>query len=671
MGIRWKLILVVALPLLALLAVMVAVDYSRLRDEALLAARTRLAEVAERHAATLDGRLRSLAQIARSTASVLEADPGLTEAELYDLLQRNVEADALVVGSGVAFQPGAFVRPRGVAASALPEAEGDAVRAPRPGEFAPLVFRPPAGTAVSSGVDLEGARVPLAKARASGMARTDVALRLDYTRDDHAWFAVPRGTGKAVWTNPQASLCGAVVSGMLHGAPFFREGRFAGAVVVEAGVAELIEATIGPGVRVHAPGDRPAASDQPRTGEVPSISVLTGVTAAGSISHGLAPEGPAVAGSAAVPGAGWTVLVSRARDDVMAAVHETVRKRVLDGVIFVGAAVVIVLSFSTWLVRPLRRLSRAVRGLSVDQLSAGTPASGVEGGRGDEVAELSRAFSGMVGKLHGQVEEMQRRAKASEGMETESRLAREIQASLLPTVFPQRADLDVFALGEAARFVGGDFFDVFLVGPDRLAVVIADVSGKGVPAAMLMAVTRTLLRELVLGGALPGAALHRANNLLFESNPEALFVTLFLGVYDAKTGELVYANAGHPSPLRARADGGCEEIGAATGTVLGAMPDLAYGEGVHSLQPGETLVLFTDGVSEARDAQGLFLGTEGLARLCNQTAGAGPRALCERVAAEARRHQGGVLRDDLTVLALKRSVGGAVSTGAAASGTND
>ncbi len=652
MGIRWKLILVVVLPLLALLAVMVGVDFSRLRDEAVLAARTHLTGVADRHAATLDGRLRALAQIARSTASVLEADPGLTEAELYDLLQRNVEADALVLGSGVAFQPGAFVRPRGVAVSALPEAEGYSARAARPGEFAPLVFRMAEGAALSPGVAVEGARVPLAKARASGLARTDLALRVDYTREEQAWFAVPRGTGKAVWTNPQTSLCRSEGVGLLHGAPFFREGRFAGVAVLEAGVDELLAATVGSGVALDGVGARPsrAVGADRAAREGPVVRVVSGAGGAG-LRDGAAVS---VVGWAPVPSAGWTVVVSRAQGEVMAVVYETLRKRAVDGLIFVGAAVVIVLSFSTWLVRPLRRLSRAVRGLSVENLSAGTAAPGVGRAGHDEVADLSRAFSGMVGKLHVQVEEMQRRAKASEEIETESRLAREIQTSLLPTVFPQRVDAAVYALGEAARFVGGDFFDVFHVGPDHLAVVVADVSGKGVPAAMLMAVTRTLLRDLVLGGASPRAALQRANNLLFESNPGALFVTLFVGVYDAPRGEMVYANAGHPSPLLVGADGASREVGSATGTVLGAMPDLEYGEAPLALLPGEMLVLFTDGVSEARDGQGQFLGTGELRRLCRDTAAAGPRALCERVAAETRRYQGGVLRDDLTVLALQR-----------------
>ena len=633
--------LVVALPLLVLLGLMVGLDYVRLRDDALQAARARLIDAAERHASALEVRMRAVAQPARSMAGFLEADAGLTETELYELLRRNVEGDGLAVGSGVFFQPGAFVRPRGAVAgggAGVPPSGVAGTRRPRTGEFAPYVQR--VGDSARGEGGGEAVRVPRAPREHADLVRSDLAESVDYTGEASRWFSVPRATGRAVWAMV-AERAGVVA----HAEPFFRGGRFAGVVRVDVSLDGLLaEALRDPGSRgggdvcVLAAGhelipvgrwdagaDREALARAMRSGGRGSAWLGAEGLPGG---ERLAAFAPVVSGEGAAASGGedpWVVACVEARAEIVRPVLDAVRKRLTDGLVFIGAAVAAVLGFSTWLVRPLRRLARVARAARRRALGAET------------------------------------RAAANEPEETEQRLAREMQASLLPTAFPERGDLTVHALSQPARFVGGDFFDVFPVAgapahePD-VAIVIADVAGKGVPAAMLMAVTRTLVRDLASGGAGPSQTLERANRLLLESNPDCLFVSVFLGLYSGLSGEVRYANAGHPAPLVASVKGQTREVGPATGTVLATLPEARFGEGTIALAAGERLVLFTDGVSEARDEAGRFLGPDGVSRLCEKHAALEPRGLCEALCAAARAFQGGTLRDDATVLVLERRV---------------
>ena len=655
--------LVVALPLLALLGLMAGLDYVRARDDALQAARARLVDAAERHASALEVRMRGIAQPARSMAAFLEADAGLTETDLYELLRRTVESDGLVVGSGVFFQPGAFVRPRGLVGSSVRPSGTAATRTPRPGEFAPYVQRVVAGA--SGGADGETAvRVPRALQERAEVMRSDLAEAMDYAAESvggaggNRWFALPRATGKAAWA--RVSEGSAAVA---HAEPFFRGGRFAGVVRVDVGlnalVADAIREASGAGgveVFVLAAGEGPVpvgvATSQLDRAALGSLmrgggrgsAWLEGAGHAGGDGASLVAFAPAVSGDGG-GGSGegaWVVACVQARGEIMRPAVEAARRKVGDGLVFIGAAVVAVLGFSTWLVRPLRRLARAARAARVRALAGlGGASLKSEQARETRGAALEQARLG------------------SESAETEQRLAREIQASLLPTVFPQRAEMGVHAVSQPARFVGGDFFDVFFVAgaagrEPRTAVVIADVAGKGVPAAMLMAVTRTLVRDLMSGGANPGDALGRANTLLLESNNDCLFASVFVGLYAMESGELSYANAGHPAPLVMGSDGATREAGRATGTVLGALPGATFDDGTIVLRKGERLVLFTDGVSEARDEAGTFLGVEGLAGVCMKKATARPQELCEALCDAARAYQGGTLRDDATVLVLER-----------------
>ncbi|MYF69549.1 MAG: SpoIIE family protein phosphatase [Proteobacteria bacterium] len=197
-------------------------------------------------------------------------------------------------------------------------------------------------------------------------------------------------------------------------------------------------------------------------------------------------------------------------------------------------------------------------------------------------------------------------------LQNELDVATKIQQSILPTQFPRGDEYEVFGHMEAARNVGGDFFDVLRLEYDRIGLAIADVSDKGVPAALFMMSTRTLLKGTAIGGNEPGDVLGEVNDQLCEDNDAEMFVTVLYAVYDPQTKELTYSNGGHDSPLIIHADGSSTLLPLTRGIALGVMPGLTYHQQSVKLEPGDTVVLYTDGVTEAMNAEGEQYGLDDL-----------------------------------------------------------
>ena len=192
-------------------------------------------------------------------------------------------------------------------------------------------------------------------------------------------------------------------------------------------------------------------------------------------------------------------------------------------------------------------------------------------------------------------------------LQNELDVARGMQQSILPTQFPSSDGYAVHGKMQAAREVGGDFFDVVTLSDGRIGVAVADVSGKGVPAALFMMSSRTLLKGSAIGVGPPGDVLKEVNELLLEDNREGMFVTVLYAIYDPTTRELSYANGGHNSPLVVHADGSSELLPLTGGIALGIVPDLAYRQETVTLKPGDTVLFYTDGVTEAmNDAEEEF-----------------------------------------------------------------
>ncbi len=243
-------------------------------------------------------------------------------------------------------------------------------------------------------------------------------------------------------------------------------------------------------------------------------------------------------------------------------------------------------------------------------------------------------------------------------LQNELDVASKMQQAILPASFPTGDTFEVFGNMAPARNVGGDFFDVINLENGRLGLAVADVSDKGVPAALFMMSSRTLLKGAAIGMGAPGDVLSEVNNLLNEDNETIMFVTLLYAVYDPESGDLVYANGGHTNPLLVHADGTSEELPLTGGVALGVMPGLAYRQSGGSLAPGDTLVLYTDGVSEAMNSDGEEFGVERLRRIFVDQAPTSARTANEAILQAVADFAGETAQsDDVTCLILRRAGG--------------
>ncbi len=195
-------------------------------------------------------------------------------------------------------------------------------------------------------------------------------------------------------------------------------------------------------------------------------------------------------------------------------------------------------------------------------------------------------------------------------LQNELDVASSTQQSILPKMFPDTSDFQVFAKMEPARNVGGDFYDVIRLDRGVVGLAIADVSDKGVPAALFMMSSRTLLKGAAIGTFKPGEALQEVNNLLYEENETMMFVTVLYSVYNPETGRFTYSNGGHDAPLLLRPDGSSELLSLTGGIALGVAPDIEFPNQTIQLEHGDTIVLYTDGITEAMNGDGEQFGVE-------------------------------------------------------------
>ncbi|MDE0233301.1 MAG: SpoIIE family protein phosphatase [bacterium] len=241
-------------------------------------------------------------------------------------------------------------------------------------------------------------------------------------------------------------------------------------------------------------------------------------------------------------------------------------------------------------------------------------------------------------------------------IQNELEVASRIQQSILPSEFPDDLRYQVYGNMEPARDVGGDFFDIMLLDEGQIGLAIADVSDKGVPAALFMMSCRTLLKGVAIGLTEPGAVLGEVNDLLHEDNETMLFVTVLYAVYNPSTGEFTYASGGHDPPLLIRSDGSVSLLPLTDGIALGVVPELNYKQHKITLSPGDTVVLYTDGVTEAQNTDGSAFEVDGLHQIfAGSSAYLKAREGTDLVFEKVREFMGEASQfDDITCLTLHR-----------------
>jgi serine phosphatase RsbU (regulator of sigma subunit) len=358
----------------------------------------------------------------------------------------------------------------------------------------------------------------------------------------------------------------------------------------------------------------------------------------------------------------WSVGISMPEAEITR-LADPIRKKMfflLGLILAVGAAMVVLV------IGVAQRISKGITG-PIQGLGAGVMRIGsgdlnyrLDVRTHDEIEELANAFNKMAGNLQTYMKNLEHTTAEKERFESELRVGHDIQMSFLKKIFPafpQRSEFSLYATIKTAREVGGDLYDFSLLDESRLFFYIGDVSDKGVPASLIMAITMTLMkRASVQPGITPAEILRQVNQTLAEDNEIVMFVTLFAGILDLKTGELAFSNAGHNPPLILGADGKCSFLKLPDGLVLGVMTDAEYRDDTVRLRPRDMIVTYTDGVTEAMSPKRELYSEARLQETLTRMAGRSVEDTTDAIIASVKAHAAGAPQsDDIAVLALMRS----------------
>ena len=308
------------------------------------------------------------------------------------------------------------------------------------------------------------------------------------------------------------------------------------------------------------------------------------------------------------------------------------------------------------LLRPLKEVQRNIRLYKTTKDSREVAENLAWIHTGNEIEQLAEDVVDLTQEMDDYMNRIESITAEKERIGTELELATKIQLSMLPSVFPpfpDRSEFDIFAMMKPAREVGGDFYDFRLIDDDHLYMTIADVSGKGIPAALFMMGTMIMLENNAKSGMSPAEILRNTNNSVCANNPEEMFVTVWLGILELSTGKMKAANAGHEYPVIRHPDGRFEIMKDKHGLVLGAIEGMMFSEYEIMMRPGTSLFLYTDGIPEATDSKLNMFGTDRMTDALNSAGGDSP----EEIIADVRHAvdafvKGAPQFDDMTMMCV-------------------
>jgi len=633
LGLRVRFIIFVLAGVGAVTGTMTWSNYHQARERAIAASQERLTNLVRLRAAQLSRLVAQVAQKPTDLAATLEVTPPADETELLRLLKRHLTAPPQVYGMAAAYEPQAF----------------------QPGRerFSPYVYRS------SEGLKTKNLDSP------------------QYNYPQAEWYLAPTTLKRSVWSEPYFDQGGADAVMTTVSVPFFRAGRVQGVVTadlvldsLQQDVAGLTVGREGWAFLLSRKGTFLAAPQADWLLEESIFSLaqkrsrpelwllgrrMTGGEAGVLRLSAWRGDRPVWLAFAPVEGTGWSFGAAAPESEIMAPVAKLTRQQVLHAGVGLAALVLVVLLLVIGLTRPLKRLT-----VSVDRLAGGDLSSQVEGiPPGDEVGELAANFNRMVGHLRRYVAELTETTAAKERLEGELALARQIQESILPRVYPPFAghdEVDLVGRTIPARQVGGDFYDYFLPAPGRMGLVIGDVSGKGIPAALFMTVARTLIKTAASHHLDPAKVLEEANRQLLPDNDLCMFVTVIYGVYEPASGTLIFASAGHPAPLLRRAGGRVSQLDRPQGMALGVGERPGLEVGRVRLEVGDSLLFYTDGLNEGANAHNEMFGLERVKGWLAEAEPAGAPAVLDSLLASLRGFTGETEQsDDVTLLWLHRT----------------
>lgn len=354
-----------------------------------------------------------------------------------------------------------------------------------------------------------------------------------------------------------------------------------------------------------------------------------------------------------LPSVGWSMGIIFPEEELFADVSRINREILIIGTAGIVFLFLIVVSVSKTITRPLRLLAKETTEIARGNLDVELPLVKSR----DEVGQLSKSFENMRVALKEYIANLEETTAVKERIESELKIASRIQMSFLPKIFPpfpEKEELEIYAMIEPAKEVGGDLYDFFLLPEDYMFISIGDVSDKGMPAALFMAVTKTLMKGIASYGIEPSDVLVKVNRELCKDNDSMMFVTLFCGIMNCRTGELTYSNAGHNPPLIIHSDNRSEWLHVPKGVVIGAIEEAEYKTEKTVLYPGDTIFLYTDGVTEAMNSSKNIFSGERLKATVEEGSYASAEVLVKRIMQSVKVFAGDEIQsDDITMLAVQ------------------
>lgn len=576
----------------------------------------------------------AVARVTEGMARSLE-NGRFSEQELLSLIRTTVEKNPEIYGSGVAFEPYVFS-----AASRL---------------YAPYYYREK-GKIAFSRLEKSYQYVP-------------------YLYWD--WYQIPRELGKLEWSEPYFDEGAGNILMSTCSVPFYREAggkrQLQGVVTADISLDSLTELVSS--VKVLKTGYATLLS---RNGMVLAHPLKNAVMNETSFSMAEAQHDPAMrklgqkmirgesgfilyknlmgGGSwiyyAPVRSTGWTLAVVFPETELLENVRRLSMTMAAMGFVSILLLIAAVVYIASTITKPLRLLA-----LATDEIASGNFDVDLPPVRSkDEVGMLAHDFQVMKEKLKEYIKNLTETTAAKERIQSELKMATDIQASLLPRLFPafpDRPEFDIYASMDPAKEVGGDFYDFFFIDDTHLCFLIADVSGKGVPAALYMMVAKTLLKSEGQRLGEPDQILSCVNKILASDNDSCMFATVFCAILNTKTGDIRFANAGHNPPLIMDAQG-IRYLKPKPGFVLGPMPDTIFETERLALNPGDTLFLYTDGVTEAENEEQKLYGEPELKNALHRAPRKDLADLIHFIRREVTRHANGTPQsDDVTMVAIK------------------
>lgn len=398
-------------------------------------------------------------------------------------------------------------------------------------------------------------------------------------------------------------------------------------------------------------GQYPVLDKVLQTNEAPDEIELSSKASDGSAVHTFVP----------VYGSGKMVMIIAVslewNDLIISALQPSIVVTIVSAVLFAALGASIYLLLRKTVVRPAKHEQQVIKdyesfkdaGLAVDSLKKITC--------NNEIQSLSESFSSMVQEIDRYIMEIREVTSEKERIGAELSMAASIQESQLPNIFPafpDRGDINIYASMTPAKEVGGDFYDFFLIDEDHICLVIADVSGKGVPAALFMMISKILLKNHIMNGESPSEALFNVNNQLLENNEASLFVTVWVATIDLKTGKGIAANAGHEHPFLRRANGEYEMVVYRHSPPIGTYEGMMFREHEFQINPGDSIFVYTDGVAEASNDKDELFGNERTLEALNSKPDADPQIILNIVKSHIDEFVDEAEQfDDITMLGFK------------------